>query len=71
MKKHIYFNLPDKPENMGQSQLLDPSDLQSFISERSEILKDAKIEGNKLLFTKSDGTQGYATITEVQDDFQN
>lgn len=69
MKKHIYFKLQDTPTNMGQSQLVE--DVNDFISERSEILKNAKIESNKLIFTKEDGTEGYAIITNVPDDFQN
>lgn len=69
MKKHIFFNADDKPENMGISQLTD--DVDSFISERSSILKDATYTKTKLTFTKPDGTQGYATITDVADDFKN
>lgn len=69
MKKHIYFNLSDKPDNMGISQVTD--DLNGFIDERKDILKDAKLNGNKLVFTKPDGTEGFAIVNDVPDDFQN
>lgn len=69
MKKHIFFNSDDKPENMGISQLTD--DIDVFISERSAILKDASYTTTKLTFTKPDGNTGYAVITNVPDDFKN
>lgn len=74
MKKHIFFNLPDKPENVGQSQMVGFNGLNSFISERKDLLPNAKIEGNKLTFDVADGEstrRGYAIITDVDDDFQN
>lgn len=72
MKKHIYFNLSDKPENMGQSQLTD--DLTAFIKERKDVLANAKVEGNKLTFDVTEGEEtrkGFAMIQDVDDDFQN
>lgn len=71
MKKHIYFNLADKPANMGQSQMVEESQLTSFLEERKELLPDAKIVGNRLTFTKPDGEEGFAMVTDVPDDFQN
>lgn len=68
MKTFIYFNLKDKPENMGQSQLTD--DLELFIKTNSEILVNAKVDGNKLIFDKEEG-QGYAIVSNVPEDFEN
>lgn len=71
-KKHIYFNLSDKPANMGQSQLTD--DLPAFLKERKDLLPNAKVEGNKLTFdVTEDGEtrRGFAMIQDVGDDFQN
>ena len=64
MKKLIYFNLNGKPENIGQSQLVD--DVNLFISERTEELPNAEVIKNKIKF---DG--GYAIILDVPSDFQN
>lgn len=74
MKTLIYFNAPDKPENMGQSQLVD--NVQSFINERSDILIDASIqEDNIMTFTTFDENGnpglGYAILVQVPDNFQN
>lgn len=74
MKTLIYFNLPDKPDNIGQSQLVD--DVQAFIRERQVSMPDALIEGNKLTFTKAisednEVVRGYAMLFEVPDDFNN
>lgn len=69
MKKHIEFNEGDCPGNMGKSQLTE--DIDTFLSERAEILKDAKVSKGVLTFTKQDGTEGKATVTNVADDFQN
>jgi len=71
MKKHIYFNLADKPANMGQSQMVESNGLNSFLEERKELLPNAKVVGNKLTFTKPDGEEGFAIITDVPDEFQN
>ena len=69
MKKHILFNEGDCPSNMGASQLTE--DINSFLAERADILKDAKVSKGVLTFTKQDGTEGKATVTNVPDDFQN
>lgn len=76
MKTHLVFNMPDKPEQMGQMQLV--SDMKSFLSDRKEILPDAKVseDGKRLFFTKlikEDGSKviGFAILTQVDDDFQN
>lgn len=72
MKKHIYFNLADKPANMGQSQLTD--DIDTFLEERKDILVNAKVEDGELTFDVSDEggvRRGFATIEDVSDDFQN
>ena len=69
MKKHIVFNEGDCPANMGASQLT--NDIDTFLAERAEILKDAKVSKGFLKFTKQDGTEGKATVTNVPDDFQN
>jgi hypothetical protein len=65
----IYFNLLDKPENMGISHLT--SDLNTFLQERDYILKDVEILQDRFNFTKADGTIGYALIFNVDSDFQN
>lgn len=75
MKKHLFFNLADKPANMGQSQVTD--DIKSFCAERKEFLPNAKVEGNKLTFDVATGDEenptrrGFAMIQDVPDDFQN
>lgn len=77
MKKHIFFNLADKPANMGQSQLSD--DALKFAKERKAELPNPKIEGNRLTFdvaVTAEGEEattrrGFAMVTEVEDDFQN
>lgn len=71
MKKHIYFNLADVPANMGQSQMVEESELNDFIESRKEFIPNAKIKGNKLTFTKPDGNEGFAIVTDVPDEFQN
>lgn len=79
----IYFNAPDKPENMGQSQLT--ADISQFLAERANVLVDATIDGDRIHFTKdydivldAEGNEvsrtpvrGFAIITTVPDDFQN
>lgn len=72
--KLIYFNLIDKPENIGQSQLIES--IEQFIQERKDILKDAYIDGNKLIFLKgvdldNNAIYGYALIFDVPNDFNN
>lgn len=74
-KKHIFFNLADKPANMGQSQSTD--DITAFLKERSDILPNVKAEANKITFDIATGDEekpirrGYAIVTDVPDDFQN
>ena len=74
MKTLIYFNANDKPENVGQSQLVDS--IQTFIDERRDLFIDVLIQGNVLSYTKAisednEVVRGYAMIFEVPDDFQN
>lgn len=69
MKYLIYFNYDDKPENMGVSQLTD--NLETFCSERSEILVDYQILSSTITFTKPDSTEGYAVYSLVPENFQN
>lgn len=77
MKKHIFFNLADKPANMGQSQLTD--DVLQFAKDRKDLLPKPKIEGNRLTFDvavnvegeEATTRRGFAIVTEVEDDFQN
>lgn len=69
MKTLIYFNAPDKPENMGISQLTD--DIQTFLDERSDVIINPSIDGNILNFEKTDGDPGYAVLAETPEDFQN
>ena len=70
-KKLIYFNLSDKPENMGISQC--PENLEEWLASDpiNTILKDAKVSKNILTFTKPDGTEGFATVSDVPLNFQN
>lgn len=69
MKTLIYFNAPDKPNNMGISQLTD--NVQDFLAERSDVLINPTITGNILSFENPEGVKGYAVMTEVPQDFQN
>ena len=69
MQTFIYFNRPDCPENMGISQLT--SNLNTFLQERSDILKDYVILVDRFTFTKSDETTGYALTFSVDDSFEN
>ena len=69
MKTLIYFNRPDCPANMGISQLTD--DVQSFLAERSNILINPSIVNNILEFENTEGTKGYAIITETPENFEN
>ena len=69
MKTLIYFNRPDCPPNMGISQLTD--DVQTFLAERSDILINPNIVGNILEFENTEGTKGYAVMTETPEDFEN
>lgn len=75
MKTLIYFNAPDAPEGVGQSQKLEGT-IQEYLDANSSKFVDALIEGNKLTFTKAiseenEPIKGYALIFEVPDDFQN
>ena len=65
----IYFNAPDKPENIGISQLT--SDLQSFINERLNIFVNYAIVGNQIQFDVNEEQRGYALFFDVPNDFQN
>jgi hypothetical protein len=69
MQTFIYFNRPDCPENMGISQLT--TDLDAFLQQRSEVLKDYVVLSDRFTFTKPDGEIGYALTFEVEDSFQN
>jgi len=73
MKTFIYFNAPDKPENMGISQLTD--NLQQFLADRATILVDYEILSDRFTFTKEVvdevPVRGYALTFQVPDDFQN
>lgn len=73
MKTFIYFNAPDKPTNMGISQLTD--NLQQFLADRAEILVDYTILEDRFTFTKEvvegEVIRGYALTFQVPDDFQN
>lgn len=74
MNTLIYFNRPDCPENMGTSQLT--SDIQGFLIERSSIIIDPVITGNKITFTKGIDEEGnlvfgYAMMFDVPNDFKN
>jgi hypothetical protein len=69
MQTFIYFNRPDCPENMGISQLT--ADLNAFLQQRSEILKDYVVMSDRFTFTKPDGETGYALTFEVEDSFEN
>ena len=77
MKSFIYFNSPDVPEGMGQSQLAD--NLQEFIDTHTEQLPNAVLQGNLLVFDKNSfdefgellSTTGYAVVSDVPDTFQN
>ena len=61
----LTFNAADKPENMGQLQLVE--DMMSFLNDRKDILVDAVVSdnGTKLTFTKLDGSQGFATLNNA------
>ena len=65
----IYFNAPDKPENIGISQLT--TDLQLFIYERSNIFVNYAIVGNQIQFDVNEEQRGYALFFDVPNDFQN
>jgi hypothetical protein len=72
MKTLIYFNSSDKPDNIGQSQLVDSID--EFIQNAG--LVNALIEDGKLFFDKYinefyEPVKGYAMIFQVPNDFQN
>lgn len=73
MNTLIYFNAPDKPSNMGISQLTD--NLQQFLAERSDILVDPIILSDRFTFTKEvvddKPVRGYALTFQVPDDFEN
>lgn len=69
MKTLIYFNRPDCPSNMGVSQLT--NNLQDFLYERSNILINPSIVNNILEFENTEGTKGYAIITETPENFEN
>lgn len=65
----IYFNAPDKPENIGISQLTD--NLQQFIDERLNIFVNYVIVGNQIQFDVNEEKRGYALFFDVPNDFQN
>ena len=65
----IYFNSPDKPENIGISQLT--NDLQLFIDERLNIFVNYDIVGNQIQFDVNEEKRGYALFFDVPNDFQN
>lgn len=74
MKTLIYFNGLDCPENIGKSQLVDS--VEQFLIDRKNILIDAEIVGNKIIFTKAvsqdnEIIKGYALFFEVPGDFNN
>ena len=69
MKTLIYFNAPDKPENMGISQLTD--NVQQFLAERSDILINPIIVGDILEFENTEGKKGYAVMAQTPNTFQN
>ena len=69
MKTLIYFNAPDKPKNMGISQLT--YNVQDFLAERSDVLINSTITDNILDFENPDGIKGYAVMMEVPEDFEN
>ncbi len=67
MKTHLKFKESDKPVEMGVDQVI--SDIKAFLEDRKAILVDAKVSKNTLTFTKPDGTEGTAELTQVADDF--
>lgn len=69
MNTLIYFNAPDKPENIGISQLT--NDLQLFIDERLNIFVNYAIVGNQIQFDVTETKRGYALFFDVPNDFQN
>lgn len=78
MKTLIYFNAKDKPENMGQSQLV--TDVAKFLTERKNFLPKAKVKNDRLTFdvvvpatknAEATTRKGYALVIEVENDFQN
>lgn len=69
MNTLIYFNAPDKPENIGISQLTD--NLQQFIDERLNIFVNYAIVGNQIQFDVNEEKRGYALFFDVPNDFQN
>ena len=69
MNTLIYFNAPDKPENIGISQLTD--NLQLFIDERLNIFVNYAIVGNQIQFDVTETKRGYALFFDVPTDFQN
>jgi len=66
--KVIYFNLPNKPSNCGQSQKV--NDVAVWVSEHSDLLPNATITSDRLTFDVTDGT-GYAIIFDCPNDFEN
>lgn len=69
MKLHLKFKDEDKPEEMGLDQIIKSEDLDNFLLERIEILKDYSIVGNTIYFTKEDYEQGIIYMKEVSDSF--
>lgn len=65
----IYFNAPDKPENIGISQLTE--NLQLFIDERLNIFVNYAIVGNQIQFDVNEEQRGYALFFDVPTDFKN
>lgn len=69
MKKLIYFNRLDAIDNVGVSQLTD--DLQTFLSDRSDLIINPTILSDRFTFDKEDGGTGFALIFSVPNDFNN
>jgi hypothetical protein len=69
MKTHLIFNIKDKPDNLGPMHMID--DITSWLRDRKNILKDAKISSDEtiLTFTKEDDSEGFAIIHKVPDEF--
>lgn len=80
MKSHLVFNMKDKPDNMGQMQLV-TGDVVAWAKEdgRKEFLPNPKLEdkGVKLTFdvaqddAENPTRRGFAMVQQVPDDFEN
>lgn len=74
MKTLLFFNLPDKPNEMGSTHIF--TNLETFLDERSDIIKDPTILEDRVTFVKGydeddNAILGYALIFDVPNDFQN